>query len=204
MAIAHHLPGLRDVGFDCIERGLALLAGGKPSSQTDLVAGIRLIKDGKQFWLITRTTNLPGELYPRITPGEKRILLIPSTLMLYDGWQLNVEGFLDPELAKLHYQSNTDPFQAWMDVSELELPLIIRARKPGDQIKPFGQYDHTIKISDLMINLKLPKRVRSTWPLVLSGEIILWVPGYRLSEDARVKQNSQRIVHLTLSRGKTT
>jgi tRNA(Ile)-lysidine synthase len=60
MAIARHLPGLRDVGFDCIERGLALLAGGKPSSQTDLIAGIRLIKDGKQFWVITRTANLPG------------------------------------------------------------------------------------------------------------------------------------------------
>jgi tRNA(Ile)-lysidine synthase len=119
MAISYHLPGLRDVGFDCIERGLALLPGGKSSAQTDLIAGIRLIKEGKQFWVIDQTADLPREAFPRIPPDENKMISIPSMLMLDDGWQLHVEEIFDPELEKSQYQSNLDPYQAWMDISKL-------------------------------------------------------------------------------------
>ena len=58
-------------------------------------------------------------------------------------------------------------------------PLIARVRKPGDQIRPMGMNGHSIKITDLMINLKLPKQARANWPLVCSGNEIVWVPGYQ-------------------------
>jgi tRNA(Ile)-lysidine synthase len=97
-----------------------------------------------------------------------------------------------------------DPFQTWLDVSEIELPLIVRCRKPGERIRPLGMNGHSMKVSDLMINLKLPKRARSSWPLVCSGENILWIPGYRQSELGQVKLNSRLIVHLTLNQVETT
>ena len=42
-AIAYFLPGLHDVDFECIERGLKFLAEGKPDGQVDLIAGLCLI-----------------------------------------------------------------------------------------------------------------------------------------------------------------
>lgn len=205
MAIAYHLPGLQDVGFDCIERGLMLLAGDKLNSQTDLIAGLRLIKEREKFWVATWQADLPGGDYPSLTSGEKQIIImVPSTLRLNNGWQLKVEEIADSKVAIVQSDANLDPFQAWMDVSKLEQPLVARSRKPGDQFKPLGLNGHSMKISDLMINLKLPKQARSTWPLVCAGEEILWVPGYRLSHQVRIKSDTRKAIHLTLSQGRAT
>jgi tRNA(Ile)-lysidine synthase len=203
-AIAYYLPGLRDVGFDCIERGLLMLVGDKQNSQVDLIAGIRLIKEGKQFWLTINQPYLPAGDLPSITSGEIFVLPISTIFKMNGGWQLEVEEIYDSELLKIRADTNLDPFQAWLDVSGLDLPLIIRVRKPGDQIKPLGLSGHSMKITDLMINLKLPKQARATWPLVCSGNEIVWVPGYRISELARVKPSTSRVIHLRLLRNRTT
>ena len=93
---------------------------------------------------------------------------------------------------------NLDPFQAWLDVDRLNIPLGVRARRPGDAFKPLGRGGHSVKLSDLMVNLKLPRRARPGWPLLLSGDEIIWVPGLRLGEDFIVMETTQRIVKLAL------
>jgi len=202
-AIAFHLPGLRDVGFDCIERGLMLLTGDKQNTQTDLIAGIRLIKEGSQFWLVTWQADLLGGDYPALTPDEI-LIMTESTHILNNGWQLEVEEESYEKLPNHQGVASMDPFQAWLDANELNLPLIARVRKPGDQIRPLGLHGHSMKISDLMINLKFPKQARATWPLVCSGREIVWVPGYRVSELVRVKTSTSRVIHLSLRRNRTT
>jgi tRNA(Ile)-lysidine synthase len=189
------------VGFDCIERGLALLAGEKLNSQTDLIAGLRLIKEGEQFWLVTWNADLPGIDYPAIESGEMVEVTIPSIQILNSSWKLEVEEIFDTKLINFTPDTNNiDPFQAWLDVSVLDLPLSLRTRTPGDRIMPLGLNRQSVKISDLMINLKLPKRVRSTWPLVCSGSEIVWMPGYRISELVKVKPSTSRVIHLRLHR----
>jgi hypothetical protein len=61
----------------------------------------------------------------------------------------------------------------------------------------------SIKVSDLMINCKLPVRARQAWPLVCAGEEIAWVPGLRLSQDHCLKPGSSRVVHLSFEKGFT-
>jgi tRNA(Ile)-lysidine synthase len=203
-AIAYHIPGLRDVDFECIERGLKFLDEDKPYGQVDLLAGLRIIKDGELFWLASGQNDLPVSDFPAIAPGVQLTLTISSTLLFNDDWQLQAVEVPDPKMAIQQSVANIDPFQVWVDADEIELPMIVRSRKAGESIQPFGMNGHSIKVSDLMINLKLPKRARSTWPLVCSGEEILWIPGYRLSHLVRIKPSSQIIIHLTLSRSSTT
>jgi tRNA(Ile)-lysidine synthase len=200
MALDYHLPGLRDVGYECIERGLVVLADDKRNSQTDLIAGIRLIKEGEHFFLVNNQAVLPSGDYPAIITGEKLNIMLPSTYYLEGSWRLEVEEIPDLEFANYQCQTNSDPFQAWLDISKVDLPFIVRSRMPGDQMKPLGMNGHSMKISDLMINLKLPKRARTTWPLVCLGDEVLWVPGYRLSELKRIQPNTTRVIHLTLTR----
>lgn len=197
-AMAHHLPGLRDVGFECIERGIKMLAGDIPGSQTDLISGLYLRKEGDYFWLITSKGDLHSREFPSILPGEVLRLAIPSTLDINNGWQLNVEEILDPKVINEHNLADSDPFQAWMDIGGINLPLIARPRQPGDRIRSLGLNGHTTKISDLMINLKLPRRARSAWPLICAGDEVLWVPGYRLSQLVRITPDTARALHLTL------
>jgi len=199
-AIQHYLPGLRDVGFDCIERGLTLIQNDKSSGQVDLIAGLRLLKDGGRFWVLARSTNLPGGDFPAVPSGQQLAIPIPGNLPLNNGWQLVAEQINDEGLLHRQYQENKDPYQVWMDVSDMVQPLFVRARMPGDQMKPLGMHGQTMKISDLMINLKLPYGARSNWPLIYSGDDILWVPGFRLSHLAQMKPGSHQAVHLTLTR----
>jgi tRNA(Ile)-lysidine synthase len=198
------MPGLRDVDFECVDRGLKFLDEGKPYGQVDLMAGLRIIKDGEVFWLASGQNDLPRSDFPSIKPGLQLTLSISSTLMLNDDWKFQAIEVLDSKLAFQESIANLDPFQAWMDAGEFELPLIVRSRKAGECIRPIGMNRHSMKVSDLMINLKMPQRARSTWPLICSGEEILWIPGYRLSHLAMIKPSSHHIIHLTLSRSSTS
>jgi tRNA(Ile)-lysidine synthase len=203
-AIDYHLPGLRDVDFDCIQRGLGFLSDAKQNGQVDLIAGLCIIKDGELFWVTSENYELPTSDFPEIKPGIQLTLDISSTLYLNNGWQLQAEVVPDTVQGLKESNANMDPYQTWVDVGEIVLPMIVRYRKPGERIRPLGMKGHSMKVSDLMINLKLPKRARAAWPLVCSGADILWIPGYRMSHQARIKPSSRLIVHLTLHRISTT
>ncbi len=52
-------------------------------------------------------------------------------------------------------------------------PLYLRTRRPGDTIRlPYG----TKKIQDLLIDKKVPKRLRDTLVLLANDEEVLWIP----------------------------
>ncbi len=199
-AIAYHIRGLQDVDFECIERGLKFLAEARAYGKVDLAAGLCLICDGDLFWIASNEEDLPRADFPSLAPGNKLFLTIPSTLSLDGDWQLQAVFTPDSEQAIQFSAANTDPYQAWLDVETGEQPLVVRSRVSGDRIQPVGMHGHSMKVSDLMINLKVPKRARKTWPLVCSGQHILWIPGCRMSERALVKPGSRSVVHLTLSR----
>jgi tRNA(Ile)-lysidine synthase len=203
-AIAHFLPGLHDVDFECIERGLQFLSEGKANGQVDLIAGLWLFREGDFIWLTSDIKNLPLIDYPAIESDQNISIFIPSMLQLNDGWQLQAMEAPDIELAIRESTHNQDLYQAWVDADDLELPLIVRSRLAGDCIQPIGMNGHSVKVSDLMINLKLPRRARRTWPLVCSGDRILWVPGCRLSQGAQVSANSRSVLHLSLCRDLST
>jgi tRNA(Ile)-lysidine synthase len=199
-AIGYFLPGIHDVNFECIERGLQYLAEAKPGGQVDLISGLRVIKDGELFWLTSRNNDLPISDYPMLKPGIQLTLNISSSLYINSGWELQAEEVQDPLQGYQHSCANQDPFQAWVDAGEIDLPMIVRCRKTGERFQPLGMKGRSMKVSDLMINLKLPQRARPAWPLICSGADILWIPGCRRSHLAQVKPGSRLIVHLTLRR----
>ncbi len=198
MAIAYHLPSLRDIDFDSIQRGIEFLCDARPGGQVDLVAGLRLLKEGDTFWLATWQADLPGMDFPSISPGAGLEVSLPSSLALDGGWVLLADLVSDPQLALRYGLENGDPFHAWFDVDELELPLIVRSRKTGERMEPLGMQGHSIKLSDLMVNLKIPQRARSTWPLLCSGRDVIWVPGCRQGQLGQVRSTSRRVAHLSL------
>lgn len=89
--------------------------------------------------------------------------------------------------------------RAMFDSSEPVPPVYLRAVRPGDRMEPGGM-EGTQKLSDLFINRKIPRRLRTWVPLLCdnggpeSGERILWVVGERQSRHAPVGMETAQVV----------
>jgi len=59
-----------------------------------------------------------------------------------------------------------------------------------------------MKVSDMMINEKIPAPYREDWPLISGKDMILWVPGGRLSQEASITEESESLLELKFIRRK--
>jgi tRNA(Ile)-lysidine synthase len=191
-------PQLRDLSFDVVERVLGWLVAPPQTGQCDLIAGLRLIWEGRQVYLATWEADLPSGNWPS-WPYRPRTLNIPGKVKLPGGWQLTLARASKAELDAAH--RNDDPYQAWIATDGIVSPLILRNRHAGDRMQPLGMGGSSLKLSDYFINRKLPHRARTTWPLICVGEQIAWIPGYHLAHPFRLLENTEKAVHLALTRG---
>lgn len=193
-------PGLRDIDYRTIERAIHFVGSASRSGQADLAGGLRLELEGGRLWLATWEADLPGADWPQIETGIQLSLDAPGEIVLADGWRLKAEILpAEPGLFE-QVRSNDNPYLAWLDRDKVVLPLSVRARQPGERFRPLGMGGHSLKLSDFMINTRLPRRGRRGWPLVVSGEQVVWVPGYRMGESCAVKESTRQIVHLSIYR----
>jgi tRNA(Ile)-lysidine synthetase-like protein len=63
----------------------------------------------------------------------------------------------------------------------------IRHRQSGDRYCPMGLHGSS-KVSDLFINAKIPLHLRERWPILVCGDEIVWVPGFRVAENWKAQQ----------------
>ena len=88
---------------------------------------------------------------------------------------------------------------AAIDRSLVSEPLRVRRRMPGDRIQPLG-LEGTTKVSDLMINNRIPALARARWPIVASGDEVVWVAGVRMSHSFRLTEATREVILMRLSR----
>ena len=193
-------PGLRDIDFDAIEHALEFLTNPPRSRRCDLTAGLCLLMEENQLWLSTWEADLPSQGWPQILEGEARRLDVPGVLSLGEGWRLTAEITPDVEAARQRAYTNADPFQAWLDSSELSPPLLVRGRQPGDRFRPSGMGGHSLKLADFLVNVKLPRRARAGWPLVVSQDEIVWVPGFRLAHPVCMRGETKEAIKIKLTK----
>ncbi|MHC1783970.1 MAG: tRNA lysidine(34) synthetase TilS [Anaerolineaceae bacterium] len=70
----------------------------------------------------------------------------------------------------------------------------------GTACSPTASKGTSIKVSDIWVNTKLPRRARKNWPLVCCGNRIAWLPGYRPGGEFIVDASTRQVVKLSLSR----
>ena len=184
-------PGLRDVDFDVLSRAANLGPG-----TTDLVGGLQMFYEEHLVYITSPDAHYPPIYWPQI--GEVFDLQAGYASMGND-WVLMVEPMPGAEaLAMAEY--NQDPFSAWLDVDLTVDRLWVRMFGPGDRFEPLGMPGKRIKLSDLFVNLKIPKRSRQKWPLICVGDDIAWVVGLRLAHGRRVTEQTQQAVWLKLKK----
>ena len=74
--------------------------------------------------------------------------------------------------------------KAVVNSTALDLPLVLRNRRPGDIFQPFS-HKSSVKLKDFLIEKQIPEHKRDELPLLCKGKEVLWVIGVEKSEKLR-------------------
>lgn len=88
--------------------------------------------------------------------------------------------------------SRPEPGCSYLDYDKMG-PLELRSRRPGDVFSPSGMKGSK-KLKKFLIDLKVPFFERDKIPLLVSGNEIYAVLGYRLGKLASVDDNTRKII----------
>jgi len=172
--------GLRGIGFVHIEDIAALIKSGKAGDRLYLPRSIRVIRGYATLHL---TSDRPEKLgaYSLKAPGD--LVLREAALVLRCALS---EG----NSAAQYGDGKTS---AAFDADKAPFPLVVRPRAPGDYFHPSG-FGKRKKLQDYFVDEKIPRDMRDTVPLLVSGDSIAWVAGYRSDERFRVDKETKRVL----------
>jgi tRNA(Ile)-lysidine synthase len=94
---------------------------------------------------------------------------------------------------------STSNLVANIDMDTLCFPLTLREWKIGDWFIPFGMKGKK-KISDFLIDAKVPRFEKDSVYVIESSGRILWVVGYRIDNRFAVQSTTKKILRITLNK----
>ncbi|MBS0000158.1 MAG: tRNA lysidine(34) synthetase TilS [Cyclobacteriaceae bacterium] len=89
-----------------------------------------------------------------------------------------------------------DPHREYFDLTRLKFPLEIRLWKAGDRFIPLGMKGKK-KLSDFMIDEKIPVNLKQRMPVILSEGSVIWFVGQRIDERFKIMPDSLQILKIT-------
>lgn len=186
--------GGREITFAHVEQVLALAASSRGTGELAL-PGLRVVRDYRYLRLesasggAAKVEAAPPWVQLAI-PGET---ILPEYSLIITA---SVHEGGPAELQRLQSAANRPPgMSAYYDLDQIELPLVVRTRLPGDSFQPFG-LQGSKKLKDFLIDEKVSPGLRDRIALVTNSQGILWVVGLRSSELGKVTERTRRILSL--------
>jgi tRNA(Ile)-lysidine synthase len=180
------VPGGKAIGSRHIEALLSLLRA--PTCRRlalDLPGGIAIERSENRLRLFRVGDRDGGRRITKADPSEREFsyqVEIPGELYLAGIDRTIRFALVDkPDPAELKRQ----PWTAFLDLEEAELPLLIRSFRPGDRMVPLGMAGAK-KVKKIFIDAKMPLSMRGQIPLLVDQRSVLWIAGLRFSERVRV------------------
>jgi tRNA(Ile)-lysidine synthase len=176
---------LRAVEFVHIEDMLRLIKQGPPQCRVSIPGGWELVREYETLKLERRTRSRYRVCYDYPLAAGATLQILEA------GLELRCER---TSAAPLH-DVPADLMEAVFDIDCLRGSLSVRNFRPGDRFQPVGMTGHK-KIKDLFIEKRLPFSARASWPLVILGQEVLWIPGYGRSAVACISTKTIAVLHL--------
>lgn len=171
-----------------VEAALALLASGRTGGRVRVSEGVTLTMEYDLARL--------GSDEPARHVAQTALQVPGSTVLESAGWVVEVALARAPLAAGPDAQRGR-AWDAHLDAGVVSGALAVRAWEPGDRIQPAGFGRHR-KLQDVLTDLRVPRRLRRTVPLLVAGERIAWMPGYRVADWARVTPDTREVVSVRL------
>ncbi len=193
-AIEELVGGLEEISYTHVDAILELLDREGGSARVDLPRGLTA---GREYdtLVLALSGSLPGE-YAAPEPSPP-LALGRTGEFRWGAFHLKWFPLPTVEVDALEWASRSD--RCSFDADELVPPVYVRGVRSGDRLEPLGM-DGSQKVSDLLINRKVPRRLRTRIALLCDnggpedGERILWVAGHRRSSHAAVTSETSQVV----------
>jgi tRNA(Ile)-lysidine synthase len=200
---AYRLRGsLRDVDFVHVEHARRVGLTGETGAQATLPMGLALTVGYDTLTVGDAGDAGPPPDEPLLWSAEPLPVHLPgATSLPQSEWTLRADVLEEWDAAQI--AANPDPWTAYFDADALAGPLALRPRCRGDRFRPQGMGGHSLKLSALLINLKIPRAWRDHVPLLAAGDEIVWVCGRRLGEKVTIGPGTRRVAQLRFERGCT-
>ena len=88
-------------------------------------------------------------------------------------------------------------YTKWFDYDKISETMSFRARKTGD-VLAVGKGTKTLK--KLMIDEKIPADMRDKLLVLADREQVLWLPGYRISEDYKISESTKQVLAIEVTK----
>lgn len=145
----------------------------------------RLIKDREKLFI------------SEITEKENRIFYIEAgDIGLYQPFEIKIE-----KLPGNDFRIRKEKNIACLDLDKLEFPLLVRKWQQGDYFQPLGMTGFK-KVSDFLIDEKIPVHEKENTWLLCSGNKIIWIIGHRIDNRFKVTPKSKYIYMIEIPSGK--
>jgi len=136
--------------------------------------------------------------YNEVVFRKKEICVSPTSVFLDEPGSVEVPGtdaVIDASIVELDRirigkERNTEYVR-----KDTSFPLEIRPVKPGDSFRPLGAPGMK-KVSQFLIDAKVPKSERKKVRILLSGGDIVWVVGMRLDERFKLEPGDKEALRL--------
>jgi tRNA(Ile)-lysidine synthase len=172
-------------GRDHVEAVLAVARGDTGAAE---IPGARVEPSGRFVVLERKSRRTPARppfLADLPIPGEVRWEEARVVVL--------AEGPL-PAAGGAHHPATEGVTTVMVAADELGEGLIVRSRRHGDRLQPFGLTGHK-KLQDLLTDRKVARRERDLVPIVTDrrGRIV-WVSGHVIGEDFRVSDRTNAVI----------
>ncbi|MFH1114764.1 MAG: tRNA lysidine(34) synthetase TilS [Pseudomonadota bacterium] len=155
-----------------------------PSAEIDLPGGIVLVRE---YDRLTFAVGRPERPHPfSVTAAGPGDLRVPSTnmIMTFEIIEARRSGVS---------VGAAGPLDAYFDADDAPFPLTVRSLQPGDRLRPWGMTG-TRKLKEILIDRKVPRRLRMKIPLLEKDNEILWIAGIRRGRAAPVVPETRRVL----------
>ncbi|WP_339866147.1 tRNA lysidine(34) synthetase TilS [uncultured Algoriphagus sp.] len=158
----------------------------------DILESCQSSDSGKLFESTTHLLNLDRD--------QLILAPIPADFESISIEKSDIEFFLPEgkyEILKLEGKEDLDKTRqnAMLDLERLSFPLEIRTWQEGDRFIPLGM-KNAKKISDFLIDLKVPVVKKHGVKVLLSEGQIAWVIGFRIADWAKSTASTRKLLYL--------
>lgn len=188
---------LRRIQAGHIEQILNLLRSDKAAAQLHLPDRLLVTIDARDLIFARQPTALrhihqnedpekKGYAHRLETPGQVHIPEI--------GGQFSVSAIELPATDEMAaFQAN----MALVDGDVVDFPLIIRSLAPGDRFCPLG-LKGSRKVSRFLRDAGIPQKEKRRYPVVISGDKIIWVAGHRIDSSVKITPTTRKALRFEL------
>ena len=188
----------KDLGREQV-RQLQELFRMQTGRRIDLPYSMRAEREYEGIRIFRRNAEQPAE--DPETMEKAAVITGPGTY-IWNDWRFSVRVREAPwketpgGFAACADEIPRNKYTKWLDCDKIDGNLCIRSRRNADRLVINAQ-GGSRKLKAYLIDEKVPAEERDAIPLLASGTRILWVVGRRISEDAKVTEQTRKIMEIT-------